>query len=315
MGNPLWQIANKIRSYDPESGTAVDKEMAENLTDLDSLIGIRYYVSNSSLPGFMPKTKEKINFILRQNLDNDGVKDFSCWMDKETGRYFADQWLKDDDLNCRIYYSTRRLLINSADQDIGLKILERMVERYKKRKLITNYDVLKDVFRGLKSEDVEKGCELLSGSTPAVIACLLEREDLPEKYLVKALRSLGKLSGQKKIAVKFDFSKLEHLGPHARLNAMQQLFGMYDKYYKRMERNKDSNGYYYSSSKDSYEKYGVQKDMPFKEVPSQEEVEKFLFPCCIKYNEEVINLVARYKRLIARISQNQGGGKDESQRV
>ena len=67
---------------------------------------------------------------------------------------------------------------------------------------------------------------------------------------------------------------LKHLGPKSRLDAMKQLLGML--------------GYYYSSNKYQH---------PFKTLPERSDVLEFLFPCSLKYNDQVKELVKRYDEL------------------
>lgn len=139
---------------------------------------------------------------------------------------------------------------------------------------------------------------------------------MPEKYVPKALKALGKLTGQRKIDAKIDFSTLQQLGPRERLNTMQQLLGTFDGcyrlmlYYKKNAGN-NTNDYYYRQYKERYERSGINNGLPFKELPSKEEIEQFLFPCSLKFNKEVSDLMARYNELIALVNQSKGENNGE----
>ena len=63
------------------------------------------------------------------------------------------------------------------------------------------------------------------------------------------------------------------MGPKSRLNAFKQLLNL---------------SKYYSFNKD---------EIPFRVIPTTDEVRKLLFPCSIKHNEEVAAIVAKYELL------------------
>ena len=108
------------------------------------------------------------------------------------------------------------------------------------------------------------------------MTCLLARNDLPEEYVIMGLKSISKLSRQRNVALEIDLDALKNLGPKSRLEAMKQLLGLVYSY-NRIKPTK----------------------LPFKNTPNREDIEKFLFPCVLKYNEEVSLIIKRYEELVA----------------
>ena len=78
---------------------------------------------------------------------------------------------------------------------------------------------------------------------------------------------------------------------------MKQLMGLFNSFYKFQKKYGDK--YYYSYRlSDARSKYEELKNkVPFKKTPTKEEVEQFLFPCSIKYNDEVIELIKRFEEI------------------
>jgi len=155
-----------------------------------------------------------------------------------------------------------------------MPVLEKLIKLYKKKKSKSRIEDIYDMFQNIDVQNLSKACELMAKSTPAVTAGLLNREDVPEKYIIKGLKALSKLSKQRDIKVKIDFKTLEHLGPKSRLDAMKQLMGIMNSWYRLK-----------------------QTELPFKENPTKESIEKFLFPCSFKYNEEVSKLLKRFDEI------------------
>jgi hypothetical protein len=187
-------------------------------------------------------------------------------------------------------------------------LLVRLVGYYKSSR---NYSILHHIektFLNIGKRRLDDACKLMSNATPAIRACLLQRSDISnDKYILLGLRALSKLSSQRKINVKIDLSSLSKLGPKSRLDAMKQLLGMFDEYLIFMKNKKHdpvfANYYgldYKSNHERSLEREFKNKnyELPFKEIPTREQVQLFLFPCMIKHNEEVAELMKRFDDMI-----------------
>ena len=314
-----WDLVLKIRSNSHEHCAEVDPILAEKITDQQSLCDVWYYLGSDQLPALMPLCKQKINQMLRQELSSETImwwriRDFLVWADEETEMVLINSWLTKDG-GLPVYWM-HNIVIKHAEKDIGIEMLEKIIKHYKKHKAGYVMNMIGDLFAKINTKNLDKGCELLASSTPAVAACLLKREDIPAQHVPTALKALGKLTGQRKITTKIDFSLLQKLGPRERLNTMQQLLGLFDGHYRAMMYYKkpdgsNANDYYAKQFQQRYEKYGVHNGLPFKEMPSKEEVEQFLFPCSLKFNKEVSDLMARYNELIALVGKSQGENNGE----
>lgn len=307
----LWDIVYKIDPNNIGKCASMDELLASKLTDWDQFSSVWYYLNSNDLPPVMPKTKARINQIAQQELKENianfswwRLNDFSEWLDDSTEKIIVKEWLAN--VVQIPSYRISSLCAKQASGEFGTTILARVLSEYKKRKSGYILESVGNIFARIRDEDLDEACELLVNSTPAVSACLLKRDNIPAKYMPKALKSLGKLTRQKKIGVKIDFESLQGLGPRERLNVMQQLLGTYDRYYKLMSYYKaagQNNSYYYNRYEEYYKKYGVQNEFPFKEIPNKDDVERFLFPCSLKYNKEVNEIMARYNELIASVGQ------------
>ncbi len=296
----------------PDYNATIDPFLADKIISSDDLYKVFYLLNYDYLISCMPQTKCKINKIFVDEINSDTidwweVKRFEKWLDTICVENIVAKWLSTKDINIP-YGLLHTALYSVADKEaVGAKILQKLVDNYKNKKSYYLIDIIEKVFVKINPKDVEQSCETLSKSTPAISACMLKRSDVPEKYIPKALKALGKLSGQREIGTKVDFKALENLGPRGRLNAMGQLLGTFDSYYKAMSYyKKDIDTYYYKHYKQRHDLYGKQKSMPFKELPNKEDLEKFLFPCSIKYNEEVTQLMSRYDELISIEKQQKG---------
>ena len=209
-------------------------------------------------------------------------------------------WLQNQGLY--VPYSMYALFIGSAASDLGIPILERLLQAYKVTKLKNNLVCIEEVFDNLRGVDLVRGCELLSHSTPTIVAGLLRRNNIPEQYVEGALKALSRLREQKKIAYELSPSSLQCLNPFSRLNVMKQLFGMFDVYYVMMKylEGRPEDKEYYDYYKEQHDKHRIQKDFPFKGGLAQDEIEGLLFPCLIQYNEEVCMIMERYRELVSK---------------
>ena len=182
----------------------------------------------------------------------------------------------------------------------------------KKRKKAEFIHEIERIFDGLAKDNLKSGCDLLFKATPALSATLLRRNDIEEKYTIKGLKSISKLSKQRNLNIKIDFNMLSNLGPKGRLDAMKQLLGMFDGYYKYKvkqeeyyKNNPNAHRYSYGSWREEQLKRKSKSfGLPFTEIPKKEDVESFLFPCSIKYNDQVIAMMARFNELVEEEEEN-----------
>jgi hypothetical protein len=292
-----------------------DSIVAENLSTTDELDDLRYHLYGSDIAALMPLTKAKINIILANELsDIDNIKiridNFTDWLDNDTKLVAIKAWLSDHGHFSR-WWITRIIGTCHYNDNTGIRVLDKMITSYRLHRTGSIVDVIRDIFTNLDSKYVEDASAYLSASTPAIQACLLSRTDISESSALKGLKALGKLSAQKEIKAKINLQSLSKLGPVARLNAMRQLLGMFDFSYIRLNLYKNSkdeyyrHDYYLKSAQEHYDQYGRQKSMPFKEIPSREEISQFLFPCSLKFNKEVSELMSRYDELTS-ISTKEG---------
>ena len=186
-----------------------------------------------------------------------------------------------------------------------MPILCKYVVSYKAVKYQSFVRYVGELFKDVAVENLGAACELIASSTPLMQSVFLKRGDLEERYLLKGIKALSKLSTQKDIDAKIDFKLLEKLQPIGRLRAMKQLLGMYDGYFKVMQFYKkrySMDNFYTNRAKERYEQNG-KHELPFKEIPTRDEIGRFLFPCLVKYNEQVTQLMEKYDEMIERTKQ------------
>ena len=274
----LYDYCYMLRRPEFELCQQLDPLIAGNLESLDQLDQIWMYFSYGLIRelGALVETKSKFNYLLRESINDENVnfnrfKLYKEWLDEETLRELSNYWLKLE----KVDPSTSWIIdYIPEDTDAALKALQRYTEIYKKKRSNQNVSVIESIFRGIPTDELEDACTVLSKATPAVSSLLLTRDDVPDKYVIKGLKALSKLSKQKEISQKIDFDMLGNLGPRARLDAMKQLVGLCDLYNK----NKVT-------------------ELPFKTIPKRDELELFLFPCSLKYNKEVKELVDKFEEL------------------
>jgi len=300
----LWELAYDLDPYNADKCAEVDPHLANKIEDINDLSQIYYYLCYGSVQKNLPATRNKVNQLFLEELKKgEGIdwfkfRRFYDWLGTDIKQQLAEKWLDDDESAADTVW-----VVNTTDftSEIGIKILEKLTKIYKKRKSKQNIHLIETIFVSLDKDFINDASKILASSTPAVAASLLRRSDIDEKHTLKGLKALSKLSKQRDVEIKIDFDMLQHLGPKGRLDAMKQLMGMFDKYYKwQQQYNTQDNRYYYRRRKPKERKY----DLPFKEVPSKDDVEKFLFPCSLKYNDEVVAMMERYNELV-----NLKGGK------
>lgn len=271
----IFDLLSELNPGDQEKCAALDPYIAEKFVDIESLAEAYYYICYGDLHGVLPKTKEKINSILDQHLDNSESVEwwrfeaYRQWLDDNLKEKLTVAWLEDNTIKC--IWVADSIPGNSS---LVVPALGRLTGIYKSRRSSENLKAVETLFQNISSEYLEDACKTLAKSTPAISVYLLSRDDVDEKYTLKGLRSLSKLSKQRSVKSKVDFKMLGHLGPKARIDAMRQLLGMLSSYNKQ----KDNN--------------------PFTDIPNHEEVEAFLFPCSLKYNDQVVELIKEFDNLV-----------------
>lgn len=274
----LWEL---FLHLNPDNGNEIDPFISSRLKDINDIFN-NYYLF-TRVPGLvavLPKTTEQINRILNNLIDNpiEGVEWWKVsifaqykWINGKLKDKLLRKWLNDEELRFSAEWVYQDV---DNDSDLYIPVLEKLIQCYRFKKSQELISHINNIFINAKKEQVEDACKVLEAATPAITVCLLNRDDIPDESIVKGLRALSKLSKQRNINVKIDFKKLEHLGPKMRLDAMKQLMGIMDKW---------------SKSK--------QTELPFKSVPTEDEIRKFLFPCSFKYNDQVASLMERYNEI------------------
>lgn len=298
----LWDLSYNLDPTDIKICSEIDPHLASKLENMDRLLEIYYYLCYGDMHTLLPLTKKKINELLSQELkDIKNVKwyqfkNFISWLDEDVKKSLAQEWLNNDEVEIDDSWMADSV---STDTDTNLQVLNKLVRMYKKKKSFQNVKIMEKVFLNFESGRINEACEVISKSTPAVVASLLKRTDISDKFTIKGLKALSKLSKQRDVNIQIDFDMLKHLGPKGRLDAMKQLMGMFDKYYQFVQNNKNNanRGYGYTWKERRLKRDAKEYSLPFKEMPKREDVERFLFPCCIKYNDEVVAMVSRFSEL------------------
>lgn len=271
----VHDILMNLNPGDKSLCAQLDPHLANKIVDLESTAEVFYYLCYGNAHEVLPQTRDKLNSIFENHIDNNDTLDwwrieaYKRWLNEGVKKKVLEKWIDSDE------HFTWIVEIMSSVGDLAVPALNKLSKCYKKRRSIQNAKAIETLFLSIDGEHVDEACEIVSSATPAISVCLLSRNDVNEKYTLKGLKSLSKLSRQRSIETKIDFSMLGNLGPKARLDAMKQLLGMLDSYYAMK-----------------------QTDNPFTKTPSRDEVEEFLFPCSLKYNEQVVELMSEFDKLI-----------------
>jgi len=272
----FWDLVYNIDATKKSRCKVIDPLLAQKLNTIDDLIPAGYYLNVAGLPELMPETKVKINDIIKKiitpekSIPTYQLRSFTKWLDYSARQAIVDVWINTSKSLDPGWIVDQAILIDGNRQ---LKVLEKLVSMYGERKSKYRVNNVEAIFKALEKDYVVDGCKLLTKSSPALSACLLSRQDIQEEYVILGLKSLSKLSRQRK-PMEVDFFALKSLGPRSRLDAMKQLLGL-------------------------TQLYGVYLEvLPFKVIPTKEEIEEFLFPCSIKYNDEVSSVMKRYEELV-----------------
>lgn len=263
----------------------------------------------------MPKTKAKVNEVISTldiNLYDIGYQLTRTikWMTDSSKRKILVSWLNQKD--CRHFLWILDYFYSPNNDNTELNIINKLLQVYSFRKYKQVPYYCRKIFNKTGQNCLKEVCDLLADSTPAISVCLLDRNDIDDKYILVGLKSLAKLSTQRSVA-KLDFELLWKLSPKSRLKAIKQLLGMLDRqvdYLLRVaEREKKDP---LSIAKDGWisnlkRKYNKEFELPFKTIPTKEEIERFLFPCVLKDNNEVSKLILRYEILTNNLKEQENG--------
>lgn len=286
MGNfstmNIWELG-KQAWLDKSSRQEIDNYMCDKIINMDDLLMVYHFLCAPGLEQSMPKTRQKINSLLSSgNFESvSQFKNLYAWFDSNINEKLLDGWLNGEDLGQYVDIFN----INQDSVNNNFKIFERLLDICKSNKSQDYIKLIEKLFIGLDEVHVDKACQLLSKLSPSISFILLKRKNIKEKYLIKGLKSLSKLSKQRDLDIKIDINSLEYLGPRARLDTMKQLLGISKLYLNNSHCRKA----FYSPSKNH---------LPFDPIPDKSELEKFLFPCSLKYNEEVKTLLGRFDELM-----------------
>ena len=276
MSSKSIVAAHKLDVTDVASCTKADPGLAEELRNTEDIKDVYYYLQCGRFHDIMPLTRSKINHLLLNELSSTPktnwvfYEKFQKWLDDPIKNKLVDRWLDSEEVNSKSTWIGTSIPLGHKT---SVKALGKFIMLYKKNRGTTNLTIIENLFKNIKEDQLEEACELISKSTPAVSCLLLSKENLTDKYTLIGLKAMSKLSKQRSIDIKIDFDMLKHLGPKSRMDAIKQLIGMLDKWGSR------------------------KRELPFKVMPTREEVEFFLFPCSIKYNEEVVELVTYFSNL------------------
>lgn len=302
----LWDLAFELDPSDQVKCKEIDDYLHLAIKNIDNLKEIFFHLCYGEMHLLLPKTLNKVNELLRLELEKENVEwslfsNFNIWLNDATKQKLTTIWLNSEDTSFNTDWLTDTIFEN---ENISIEVLKKLINLYKSSKTQTNINMVEKAFMFLNKNDLKDGCVAMAKGTPAVSVFLLKRDDVEEKYTITGLKSLSKLSKQRNLDIKIDFNTLKHLGPKGRLDAMKQLMGMFDKYYKFKKEKQNNNSYYYGWKEKQLKKNSKEYSLPFKEVPNKEDIETFLFPCSIKYNEEVVNMIERFKELINQEGEN-----------
>lgn len=270
MYSSLWEVVCKINPGDREACQAIDGELAEKIENMDDIYSIFYYIPYQRSPDLFKKTASKIDLLAFRYLDNlenqinwYKLKSIAQFFSDKTKEKMVSRWILEPDQNTARYISD----LIPSNNEVILTFLEKAIECYKKKKSYDNLDVVGDTFRRVSSELLPKACEIVSVSTPAITACLLSRNDIAEDFTLNGLRSISKLKARHSVQKTIKLDVLKNLGPRGRLDAIKHLT------YEMLNNN----------------------FVLLDPMPTKEELQAFLFPCVLKYNDEVVRAIQEYE--------------------
>jgi hypothetical protein len=272
----VFDLAYRLDPSSAEVCQQLDPLLAAKLHSMDELKTVYFHLCYGNTYQSLVETRKRVDAILNDyvnaesNLDWKFLHKFQRWMGEGLRTKLVKKWLTDEEVSVDSVWVGVSI---PPDHPECVKALDRYVGMYKLERTQENLGLIEELFLVIKAEKLAEACETLSSGTPAVASILLSRSDVPEDFTVKGLKAISKLSKQKNINIKISFDMLKHLGPRSRLDAMKHLLGIITN----------------CNSK--------QRELPFHTIPNREDVEFFLFPCSIKYNTEVVELVEHFSKL------------------
>lgn len=271
----LWDIVSKINPKDRDACLKIDNELSRHLEDIDDIYSIYYYIPHNSFCDLFKETTEKINLIVFNHLNNTEeivqwyrLRSLSQFFTNETKESLIKRWISEPEDYAVEYISG----IVPSDNDIIITFLDKAVSCYKKKKSWRNLNIIEQTFKKVSTDLLESACKTLISSTPAVAACLLSRSDISDEYTLKGLKSISKLKAKHTVQKTIKLEMLRQLGPRGRLDAINHLL---------------------------YEV--LHGSVPLDPMPTKEELQEFLFPCALKYNDEVIKAIQSYEYAVKNI--------------
>lgn len=295
----------KIDHNNPKLLIEIDKHLAEKINSMQDVYPIYNLLVRTSRGIYMPNVQNKISDVFMEsikkgNLTIDAIVRYCSWLNSKTQYKVLNIWL--DEKNVSYEYITNCWMTNfeTSNDEVKLKVLSKLIEIYKEYKSRKNMNLIEKIFNGFDEENVEGACKILANSSSSVASLLLQRSDIPNEFIIKGLRALSKVSQPREIKGKFDLENLKYLGPKARLKVMKHLMGINCPYYQfKKERKENPNDRYYLSADRTHrlQRRALRVSFPFKEIPKREDLELFLFPCTMHYNEDVIEILERFDTL------------------
>ena len=304
----LYDLNYRLYNAKDDVCQKIDPFLAAKIIDMSDINAIHYGLRNG-LPDNMPNTRKRLSSIVTdyykaaQHVDSYRMRDLCRWLDLPTKRVIMNEWFTNTYVHYQPYETIMREVFEQ-DPTYQIPVINKLVTTYKQSKYQYHTRTVAELFKVVSAENLTAVCDIIATSTPLMQTAFLLRGDLDERYILKGVKALSKLSTQKDIEAKIDFKLLEKLGPIGRLNAMQNLLGMLDGYYKLFLYYKKRYGvdeYYTHRAKNNYMQYG-KHNLPFKEIPTCEDMARFLFPCSIKYNDRVTLMMERYNDLITQMN-------------
>jgi len=270
MYSSLWEIVCKINPGDRESCQAIDGDLAEKIESMEDIYSIYYYIPYQRSPDLFKKTSAKIDYLAIKYLENTEnqinwykLKSIAQFFSNTTKEKMVERWLQAPDQNSARYISE----LIPEDKEIVLTFLEKAIDVYKTKKSYENLAIVGETFRKITPTLLQKACAVLSTSTPAITACLLSRNDIAEDFTLNGLRSLSKLKARHSVQKTIKLEIFKNLGPRGRLDAISHLT------YEMLNNN----------------------FVLLDPMPTKDELQVFLFPCVLKYNDEVVRVIQEYE--------------------
>ena len=313
----VWGLSYELYYASESDHKDIDPFLADKIVTVQNITEAMGGLTRAKME-FLPLTKAKVDKLINESyikgecIDRYALSELAKWLSVSTKQLVTNYWLNDTNARWYTYPKTIIPEIFGEDKSIQIPIITKLVNLYGSTKNSYLVNAVGILFKDVHIDNLDTSCKIISTSTPLMKSVFLKRDDIKERYVLKGLKSLSKLTTQKDVNTKIDFKMLAKLGPSSRLKAMQQLLGMFDRYYQNMMYYKTrypNDEYYRKRYEASFEQFGKQ-EIPFTTIPTKEEVAAFLFPCSIKYNDKVSELISKYEALLKLIARKPAeGGK------